>query len=75
MDLKALLNNNSMSMKQKYIAFMMFADPNSIPMNSTEENVALGQKIKQLIKNDIITLKGFDDNFVLQYEKNWTPLP
>ena len=71
-DFKSMLQNNSLTMQQKYLTFMMFADPQHIPLNPAADHYDLGETIKGMIEDGVIKFNGFDDNFVLHIEISWT---
>ena len=72
LNMKALMQNNKLTMQEKLMTFMMFSDPNTLTDNPNVETFKeLGKQIKKLIDDSLITLHGFDENFNLKIEKDW----
>ena len=68
-NIKNVLNDKSLNMKQKLVAFLMFMDPKILPNNDKNDFHDLGVKIKDLINEKKIMINGFNKNFEIQVLK------
>ena len=70
-NVKNIINDRQLSMSQKLVAFMAFM-PN-LPQNNSEvyqQNIDLGNQIKNLIDEKKIFLGKFDSDFKVNVEHN-----
>ena len=63
-NIKSLINDRSLSMNQKMVAFMMAMDPKMLPDNPNNQDFfELGTDVKKLIDTNKIKIEGFDKDF------------
>lgn len=67
--IKQILNDRSLTMNQKLVAFTCFMpklpDIDNETINKLNENIELGKTIKQLIQDNKIEINGFKSDFKL----------
>ena len=65
--IQQIINDRSLSMNQKMVAFMMIMDPKVLPDNPNKPDFTdLGKDIKKLVDDNKISIKGFDKNFKIR---------
>ena len=69
--MRNIMQNKSFNMQQKMTYFLMFSNPSQLPHNPTYTDYSeIGKQIKHLVKQNVITLHGFNKKFELQYNEN-----